>query len=171
MQSAALLVVRAKGGYDEGSDRWVDIRVDDHPSPIEELKRVFQLYDLTMLSRDDPASLLPISGDTARELQQYLSVLGYYPGRVTGHWDAASAQAFTKFIHEHNFENKMREDAKVWPSVLAYLEERAAAETERRTHTAPITTGALDQGPGARPGGSVSKTKSRGRTTPPSSSH
>ncbi len=41
-QSAALLVSKKGAGYGEGSDRWIDIRVDDHPSPIEELRRVFQ---------------------------------------------------------------------------------------------------------------------------------
>lgn len=50
-QSAALLVVREKGGYEGYSDRYVDLRVDEHAAPIEELKRVFMIYDTTMLSR------------------------------------------------------------------------------------------------------------------------
>jgi uncharacterized Ntn-hydrolase superfamily protein len=152
MQSAALLVVRKGQGYG-GSDRWVDVRVDDHPSPIEELVRVFRLYDLTMLSREDPASLLRIEGEVATGLQHDLSVLGYYTGRLTGTWDAASRTAFSRFIEEHNFENKQREDGTVWPSVLRYLRERTAAETARRTRTAPIVPGALDRGPGASPSG------------------
>ncbi|MFW9800871.1 MAG: DUF1028 domain-containing protein, partial [Candidatus Thorarchaeota archaeon] len=49
MQSAAILVVREAGGYEGGNDRYVDVRVDDHPSPIEELERVFALYDMTLL--------------------------------------------------------------------------------------------------------------------------
>jgi len=52
-QSAALLVIRDKGGYEGMTDRYVDIRVDDHTAPIEELKRVFKIYDMTMLSRED----------------------------------------------------------------------------------------------------------------------
>jgi len=62
MQSAALYAVRKGGGYGGGNDRWVDIRVDEHPSPIEELKRVFQIYDMTMLTREDPTTLLVIQG-------------------------------------------------------------------------------------------------------------
>jgi len=166
MQSAALLVVRKGQGYG-GTDRWVDVRVDDHPSPIEELVRVFRLYDLTMLSREDPATLRRIEGDVARALQHDLSVLGYYTGRLTGSWDERSRAAFSRFIGEHNFENKQREDGTVWPSVLTYLRERAAAETERRTHTAPIVPGALERGPGAAPpGGSRSATR---RSRPPES--
>ena len=153
MQSAALFAVRKGGGYGGGNDRWVDLRVDEHPSPIEELRRVFKIYDLTMLSREDPATLLVIEGDVARGLQHDLGVLGYYTGRFTGAWDAVSQAAFTRFLGEHNFENKARDDGKVWPSIVNYLKERARAESERRTHTAPIVPGALSRGPGAPPPG------------------
>lgn len=149
MQSAALYVVRKGGGYRGGNDRWVDLRVDEHPSPIEELRRIFQIYDMTMLSREDPASLLVIEGDVAKGLQHDLGVLGYYTGRFTGNWDAVSQAAFSRFLGEHNFENKARDDGKVWPSIVNYLRERAQAETARRTHTAPTVSGALSRGPGA----------------------
>ncbi|MCI4370579.1 MAG: DUF1028 domain-containing protein, partial [Thermoplasmata archaeon] len=151
MQSAALLVVREKGGYDEGSDRWVDVRVDDHPTPIEELKRVFKIYDLTLLNREDPNGLVPLTGDVARSVQQELELLGFYTGRLTATWDEPTAKAFAKFLGENNFENKARDDAMAWPSVLHYLDERARAESARRTTTAPIVTDALSRGPGAAP--------------------
>jgi uncharacterized Ntn-hydrolase superfamily protein len=150
MQSAALFIARKGGGYGARNDRWVDLRVDDHPSPIEELKRVFQMYDLTMLSREDPATLRPIEGELAAGLQHDLGVLGYYSGRLTGTWDAASKAAFVRFLHEHNFENKERTDGTVWPSIVEYLRSQAGAETDRRTHTAPIVPGALSAGPGAQ---------------------
>jgi uncharacterized Ntn-hydrolase superfamily protein len=165
MQSAALYAVRKGGGYGGGNDRWVDIRVDEHPSPIEELKRVFQVYDMTMLNREDPTTLLLVEGDVARGLQHDLGVLGYYSGRLTGGWDAVSQAAFTRFLGEHNFENKARDDGKVWPSIVNYLKERAQAETARRTHTAPIVPGALSRGPGApAPGGTPSPPPSRKET-------
>ncbi|MCI4332476.1 MAG: DUF1028 domain-containing protein [Thermoplasmata archaeon] len=160
MQSAALLVVREKGGYDEGSDRWVDIRVDDHPTPIEELKRIFKLYDLTLLAREDPATLVPLTGDVARSVQQELEMLGFYSGRLTATWDAATAKAFEKFLGENNFENKARTDGMAWPSVLRYLDERTRVESARRTTTAPIVSNALDRGPGAAP-------KTPGASSPP----
>ncbi|HTT14753.1 MAG TPA: DUF1028 domain-containing protein [Thermoplasmata archaeon] len=169
MQSAALLVVRARGGYGQGNDRWIDVRVDDHPTPIEELRRVFRLYDLTMLTREDPATLVPLAGEVAAGVQHDLNVLGFYPGRSTGRWDPASRAAFTKFLNEHNFENKARDDDRTWPSILGYLRERASAETARRTTTAPIVPGALDRGPGAQgpsggapsPPGAASKEKGK----------
>ncbi|MCH7760710.1 DUF1028 domain-containing protein [candidate division TA06 bacterium] len=39
-QSAALLVVRKQGGYGGFDDRYIDLRVDDHPEPIQELIRL-----------------------------------------------------------------------------------------------------------------------------------
>ncbi len=165
MQSAALLIVRAEGGYDQASDRWVDIRVDDHPSPIEELKRIFQVYDLTLLTREDPATLVPLAGEVAVATQHDLSVLGFYTGRLTGSWDAATGTAFDRFLNVHNFENKARTDGTAWPSVLKYLKERAAEEMVRRSRTAPIVTGALERGPGAAPPPAAPPPK--GRRSPP----
>ena len=43
-QSAALLVVRAGAGYGGFNDRYRDLRVDDHPTPIKELKRIYELH-------------------------------------------------------------------------------------------------------------------------------
>jgi len=45
-QSAALLVERPGGmpGSGEGVDRYVDLRVDDHPKPIRELGRLLELH-------------------------------------------------------------------------------------------------------------------------------
>lgn len=42
-QSAALLVVREAGGYNGLNDRYIDLRVDDHPRPIQELLRLLNL--------------------------------------------------------------------------------------------------------------------------------
>lgn len=42
-QSAALLVVRKGGGYAGFDDRYIDLRVDDHPEPIKELQRLLGL--------------------------------------------------------------------------------------------------------------------------------
>jgi uncharacterized Ntn-hydrolase superfamily protein len=43
-QSAALLVVREHGGYGGQNDRFVDLRVEDHPEPIAELSRLLELH-------------------------------------------------------------------------------------------------------------------------------
>ncbi|MBT7923651.1 MAG: DUF1028 domain-containing protein [Opitutae bacterium] len=43
-QSAALLIVRKGWGYSGLNDRYRDLRVDDHPHPIEELERVLRIH-------------------------------------------------------------------------------------------------------------------------------
>ncbi len=51
MQSAALLVVRDKGGYGGYNDRFRDLRVDDHQKPIEELLRIYRLHQQVFRDR------------------------------------------------------------------------------------------------------------------------
>lgn len=43
-QSAALLVVRDKGGYAGKNDRYIDLRVEDHAEPIQELSRLLEMH-------------------------------------------------------------------------------------------------------------------------------
>jgi uncharacterized Ntn-hydrolase superfamily protein len=43
MESAALLVVRAGGGYGGYNDRYIDLRVDDAVDPIAELQRLLKI--------------------------------------------------------------------------------------------------------------------------------
>jgi uncharacterized Ntn-hydrolase superfamily protein len=44
MQSAGLYIAKAGGGYGGFNDRFVDIRVDDHQDPINELRRILVLW-------------------------------------------------------------------------------------------------------------------------------
>jgi uncharacterized Ntn-hydrolase superfamily protein len=48
-QSAALLVVRERGGYGGFNDRFVDLRVDDDSMPLAELRRIYRLWESTFL--------------------------------------------------------------------------------------------------------------------------
>jgi uncharacterized Ntn-hydrolase superfamily protein len=124
-QSAALLVIRDKGGYEGMTDRYVDIRVDDHTAPIEELKRVFKIYDMTMLSREDPKNFLTIDREIATTLQRDLKKLGMYNESISGVLDDATKMSLRNFININNFENKMRKDERIWKSILDYMEDLA----------------------------------------------
>lgn len=42
-QSAAILIVKEKAGYGGFTDRAIDIRVDDHPEPFQEIARLLLL--------------------------------------------------------------------------------------------------------------------------------
>ena len=124
-QSAALLVVREKGGYEGFTDRYVDLRVDDSTQPIDELKRIFKIYDMTMLSREDPSNLIAITGSVPRVLQISLKNLGFYQGSVNGSYDEPTKKALQDFVNVNNFENRMHKDGYIWKSILQYMEDMA----------------------------------------------
>jgi uncharacterized Ntn-hydrolase superfamily protein len=45
MQSAALLIVRPSRSHPEYTQRYVDLRVEDHKRPIQELRRLWQIHE------------------------------------------------------------------------------------------------------------------------------
>jgi uncharacterized Ntn-hydrolase superfamily protein len=124
-QSAAILVVRQKGGYEGYTDRYVDLRVDEHPRPIDELRRILRIYDATILSREDPVNLLVIDSELARRIQQNLKKLRIYDGDISGVLDEATKKSLREFVNTNNFENRMHDDGRIWKSILAYMNELA----------------------------------------------
>lgn len=74
-QAAALLVVRAGAGYGGLDDTAVDLRVDDHPTPVGELTRLLTLNDLYLTASDD-ADKVPVTAELAAELERRAGELG-----------------------------------------------------------------------------------------------
>jgi uncharacterized Ntn-hydrolase superfamily protein len=75
-QSAALIVVQQDAGYGGMSDRVVDLRVDDHPTPIDELQRLHGLHEL--LFGQTPRDSWLIVDETLRaEIDERLRRLGF----------------------------------------------------------------------------------------------
>jgi len=104
-QSAAMYVVKPEGGYDGKNDRWIDVRVDDHEDPIDELERVFRLYDVTLLEREEPENLRSLDGDTAEAVLETLADLGFYDGTPGPDFGEAEREALETFRGMNNFEN------------------------------------------------------------------
>ncbi|MBA3245567.1 MAG: DUF1028 domain-containing protein [Actinobacteria bacterium] len=75
-QSASLLVVERDGGYANLSDSVVDLRVDDHERPIEELRRLYGLHD-ALFGKTPRSDWLPVDDELRAELKERLSRLGY----------------------------------------------------------------------------------------------
>lgn len=111
------------------SDRYVDIRIDDHPKPVEELKRIFRIYDMTLLSRDRANDVVVIDEKVALKLQETLGKLGYYKGDKTGIYDDRTRGALERFMHLNNLESKIRTDGRLWGSVYRYLQELSEGST------------------------------------------
>jgi uncharacterized Ntn-hydrolase superfamily protein len=68
-QSAALLVVAARGSGRPGEEQLVDLRVDDHTDPLGELRRLLRLC--RAYARVDMGDQLAAAGDTAGALREY----------------------------------------------------------------------------------------------------
>jgi uncharacterized Ntn-hydrolase superfamily protein len=124
-QSAALLVVRDGGGYDGRNDRYIDLRVDDHADPVTELSRVFFVYDDDYLIRND--RLMEATPDLVREMQTALTRTGHYRGQATGEMDDATRAALADFAGQVNLESKVREDGRLYRSLVREVQEVAGA--------------------------------------------
>jgi len=122
-QSAALLVVKEKGGYEAFNDRFIDLRVDDHSQPIDELQRILQLHKLYLFPTD-PADILVIDQELAVELQETLTKSGDYQGNVTGTYDENTRDAFRKFSGRENLEERWFEDARIDRIVLEFMRQQ-----------------------------------------------
>ncbi|HRD66162.1 MAG TPA: DUF1028 domain-containing protein [Candidatus Competibacter sp.] len=124
-QSAALLVVRAGGGYGGFDDRYVDISVYDHPTPIAELARLYAIHRLTYF-RSDAAQLAKIDTAIANELQQMMHARGFYKGALTGICDEATLKALRDFMGWENYDERIREDDLIDLEVLADMRQKHA---------------------------------------------
>jgi len=71
-QSAALLVVERDGGYASLSDTLVDLRVDDHPDPLVELRRIHRLHDL-LFGTTPRQDWIPVDDALRAELAERLA--------------------------------------------------------------------------------------------------
>lgn len=122
-ESAALLVVREKGGYAGFNDRYIDLRVDDHPQPIDELNRLLDLHQL-YLGKTNPNDVLPIDAKIARKLQKLMQMRGFYTRPINGEWDAETQNAFRAFAGVENLEDRLLEGAFIDRVVLDFLRRR-----------------------------------------------
>ncbi len=117
MQSAALLVVRAKGGYLGGTDRYIDIRVYDAPDPIKELQRLYALHKLFFFTSDS-ADLVPITPALQKELE---AILLREPVNQSQKWlDAPQPKlnqkfltALASFMYWENYDVRVRMDGRI----------------------------------------------------------
>jgi uncharacterized Ntn-hydrolase superfamily protein len=112
-QSASLLIVERDGGYGGLSDTAVDLRVDDHPRPIEELERIHEMH-FRMFGKSPRETWIPVDDALAAELRARLAALGYVgelPDALD-HWGGVE-----------NFEDRLDGAEAIDPVVLEALRE------------------------------------------------
>ncbi|MBI5840060.1 MAG: DUF1028 domain-containing protein [Chloroflexi bacterium] len=120
-QSAAIYVVKPKGGYGGFVDRWVDYRVDDHEDPVTRLGELLELHNL-YFGKSPEAERVTLKGNNLKRIQQILINEKYLRGGPSGKFDDRAKKAFTEFIGNENFEERSDPSAGwVDKPVLKYL--------------------------------------------------
>lgn len=125
-QSAAVLVVKEKGGYGGDNDRYIDLRVDDHEQPVKKLWQLLESHHL-FFGNVKTGGAIPIDATIARELQEIMLEQGYMGGQVNGEWDDITKQAFWVLVGNENLEERWNlqvESDKIDPVILDYLRKR-----------------------------------------------
>jgi uncharacterized Ntn-hydrolase superfamily protein len=110
-QSASLLVVEKDAGYASLSDVVVDLRVDDHERPIEELRRLYGLHH-ALFGTTPKAQWLDVDDVLRAELTERLEKLGY---------NGALDQALNDWAGTENYEMRVDGVERVDPVVLEAL--------------------------------------------------
>ena len=108
-QSAAVLVVERDGGYAGLTDTLVDLRVDDHEAPIEELRRLYVLHQ-QLFGKTPRDQWLPIDDELRTEIDERLARLGY--------------ASLADWAGDANLEERVEGDGEIDPVVLAELRRR-----------------------------------------------
>ena len=114
-QSASLLVVEKNGGYAKLSDVVVDLRVDDHARPIEELRRLLDLHR-ELFGATPAEEWVDVDDGLADELGRRLAKLGY---------EGPLADAFAAWAGTENLEERVDGVERVDPVVLAALRKQS----------------------------------------------
>ena len=107
-QSAALLVVERDGGYASLSDTLVDLRVDDHPDPLVELRRIHRLHDL-LFGTTPRQDWIPVDDALRAELAERLARAGH--------------PSLAAWAGVENLEERVEDDDAIDPVVLERLRE------------------------------------------------
>jgi uncharacterized Ntn-hydrolase superfamily protein len=110
-QSSALLVVQRNGGYAGLSDVVVELRVEDHERPIEELRRIYTLHD-EIFGVTPREKWVQVDDELAEELRERLAKLGY---------DGELEDSFTRWTGKENLEDRVDGIEQIDPVVLKAL--------------------------------------------------
>jgi uncharacterized Ntn-hydrolase superfamily protein len=120
-QSAAIAVVAPGGGYGGNDDNLVDLRVDDHGNPVNELRRLYGIHSL-LTGTTPEEEKLPLSGELADEVRELLERAGY-PSEAG---KDGLGTALRAFVATENLEARWWLGERLDPVVLEHL--RSCAE-------------------------------------------
>lgn len=117
-QSAALYVLQKDAGYGGYNDVKVDLRVDDHPEPIEELQRLYELHKLYGMPSE---AFVDIEGTVFEEIKQQLVKLELLDHTDQPEYEGEVQEALKTFALRENFDDRWTEEHKIDDKVLEFL--------------------------------------------------
>ncbi len=97
-QSAALLLVAGKSSAQPWNDRLIDLRVDDHISPIAELERLLKLF--RAYGHMDKGDLATEKNDMKIAMEEYGTAMKLFPANLEMQYWTAITLANNKKIKE-----------------------------------------------------------------------
>jgi uncharacterized Ntn-hydrolase superfamily protein len=109
-QSAAILVVGPEQGFAGLSDVFVDLRVDDHERPLEELRRIFAMHQ-ELFGKTPRSQWIDVDDALRRELEERLAALGF--------------ERLEDWAGEENLEERVDGDDAIDPFVLDRLRQKS----------------------------------------------
>ena len=118
-EGAGLYVAKPGGGYGGNHDRYIDLRVDHHDEPIEELVRLLELHHLHF-QRPEESEVLQADAALEDEIRAHLRTLGRLDGDDP--W-----RALHDYMDWENLEERWVGQGRVDPKVLEYLRRHAAS--------------------------------------------
>jgi uncharacterized Ntn-hydrolase superfamily protein len=100
----------------------MDLRVDDHKKPIDELKRLYELHDLYL---GPTLKKIKLDAATVKDIQQMLVHLGYYAGRAHGRLDEPTRRALQAYHSTENLEMRLTsEPDTIDAAVLDFMQQQ-----------------------------------------------
>jgi uncharacterized Ntn-hydrolase superfamily protein len=118
-ESAAILVAKPGAGYGGTNDRYIDLRVEHHDQPIEELAGLLELHSL-YFDRPREEDLIAPDAGLEEELRSSLASLRrIQPGQDL--W-----KALEDYMGWENLEERWAGPGRLDPRVLEYLRKQAA---------------------------------------------
>ncbi|MDN7244527.1 DUF1028 domain-containing protein [Planococcus shenhongbingii] len=117
-QSAAIYVLQKRAGYGGYNDVKVDLRVDDHPEPIEELQRLYELHKLYGMPSEE---FVEIEGSVFEEIKSQLIKLGLLEQGDQWVYEGEVQEALKTFALRENFDDRWTEESKIDEKVLEFL--------------------------------------------------
>ena len=119
-QSASMLVVKAEGSGKPWADRVIDLRVDDHPEPLRELRRLLNVA--RSYEHANAGDLAMEKNDFERAMKEYRVAMKLAGGNVEiAFWSALTLASKGKVDHALPMFKKVFSADKNWVQVLKRL--------------------------------------------------